>query len=400
MRDGGSEKKSFQTDGSPAARGKENYASFSSGLPQLQSRTTPAPGLPGLRLLPWPSSPDGRFRLISMRIAVDAMGGDYAPSEIVAGAVLAAADFDGITRLYLVGDETAVRKELARHAKVPGCIELYHASEAIGMDEHPATAVRRKKDSSINRALDLVKSGEADAMLSAGNTGAVMAASTLKLRTLEGIDRPAIATVLPSPYNPFILIDAGANTDCSPLQLLQFAIMGVVYARQILGRETPVVGLMSVGTEATKGNETTKEAFRLLEASGLNFKGNIEGHDLFAGRVDVVVCDGFVGNVILKTAESVGHAVGKWIKQEFTANPLRMLGALLLRGATNSMKRVMDPATYGGAPLLGINGISIVTHGSSKANAIYHAVRVARESVQSRLNQTLVREIKNMGGVP
>ena len=335
-----------------------------------------------------------------MRIAVDAMGGDFAPGEIVAGAVRAALGFPAIQRLILVGDEAAVRRELDRLPKVPASIEIRHASEAIGMDEHPATAVRRKKDSSINRAVDLVKTGEADAMLSAGNTGAVMVASTLKLRTLEGIDRPAIATVLPSPHQPFVLIDAGANTDCTPLHLTQFAVMGAVYARQILGRANPVVGLMSVGTEATKGNEVTKETFRLLTESKLNFKGNIEGHDLFTGEIDVVVCDGFVGNVILKTVESVGHAVGKWIKREFSAGPIRLAGALLLSGAIRAMKRVMDPSSYGGAPLLGVNGISIITHGASKANAIYHAVRVAKESAESRLNQMLVREIQNMGGVP
>ncbi len=334
-----------------------------------------------------------------MRIALDAMGGDFAPAEIVSGAVQGALGFPEVERLFLVGDETAIRRELARQHKVPPSIEVLHASESIGMDEHPATAVRRKKDSSINRAVDMVKKGEANAMLSAGNTGAVMVASTLKLRTLEGIDRPAIATVMPSPHRPFILVDAGANTDCTPLNLIQFAIMGTVYARQILGCPKPIVGLMSVGTEATKGNDITKESFRLLSESGLNFKGNIEGHDLFAGTVDVVVCDGFVGNVILKTAESVAHAVGLWIKQEFTAGPVRMFGALLLKGAIRAMKRVMDPSYYGGAPLLGTNGVTIITHGSSKARAIYHAVRVAKESVANNLNNILIKEIKNMGVV-
>jgi len=216
---------------------------------------------------------------IFMQIAIDAMGGDFAPGSIVSGAVQASKAMPELDKIILVGDESAIRKEYKLHKYVPENIEIRHASEVVGMDESPVTAVRRKKDSSISRAIDLVKAGEAQAMISAGNTGAVMAAAKLKLRTIEGIERPAIAAVMPTPVKPFVLIDAGANTDCSPELLFQFAVMGNVYAREILGRPDPLIGLMSVGSEDSKGNETTREAFRILEHSNMNFRGNIEGHD-------------------------------------------------------------------------------------------------------------------------
>lgn len=334
-----------------------------------------------------------------MRVAVDAMGGDFAPREIVAGAVDAARRLPSLDKLILVGDRDAVGAELAKHGPTPGNIEICHASQVIGMEEKPADSVRRKKDSSISRAVDMVKHGQAEAMMSAGNTGAVVVAATFKLRKLEGVDRPAIAAILPTPHKPFVLIDAGANTECTPLNLAQFAAMGNVYAREILRRDRPVIGLMSIGTEETKGNEITRETFRVLSKSGLEFKGNIEGHDLFKGEIDVAVCDGFVGNVILKTSESVGHAVGAWIKAEFTAGPVRMLGALLLRGATRHMQEVMNPAVYGGAPLLGVNGVCIISHGSSNALAAYNAIRVAVESVDQKLTERLVAGVKTMNGV-
>lgn len=331
-----------------------------------------------------------------MHIAVDAMGGDFAPREIVLGAVEAARSLPGLDKITLVGDETAIRREYAACGAMPGNLDIYHATEVVGMEESPANAIRRKKDNSISRAIDLVKKGVADAMISAGNTGAVVVAATLKLRTLPGIDRPAIATVMPTPEKPFVLIDAGANTDCAARLLLQFAVMGDIYAQKILGRSSPRVGLMSVGTEDSKGNEITKEAFRLISEAKLNFHGNIEGHDLYAGHVDVAVCDGFVGNVILKTSESVAHAMGDWIKQEFTRSPIRMLGALLLTRAIKDMKKRVDPDLAGGAPLLGVNGICIISHGASRARAIYHAIRVARDSVNARINELITQTI---GGV-
>ncbi|MDO9543139.1 MAG: phosphate acyltransferase PlsX [Kiritimatiellia bacterium] len=332
-----------------------------------------------------------------MQIAIDAMGGDFAPHAIVAGALRAVASLPDIEMVILVGDEAVINRECRAFGNIPSRIEIFHASESIGMNESPVNAVRHKKDSSINRSIDLIKTGRAQAMISAGNTGAVVASATLKLRTLSGIERPAIATMMPTPSKPFVLIDAGANTDCAPKLLLQFAAMGHVYAREILSQPNPIIGLMSVGTEDSKGNENTKEAFRLLTASGLNFKGNIEGHDLFKGNIDVAVCDGFVGNVILKTSESVGHAVGTWIKSEFSSNPVRMLGAICLHGALNKMKRTMNPEMYGGAPLLGIKGTCIICHGASSERAIFNAIRVARDSVHQQINDMI---IKTVGGLP
>ena len=236
-------------------------------------------------------------------------------------------------------------------------------------------------------------------MLSAGNTGAVVAASTLKLRPLKGIQRPAIATVMPTPKKPFVLLDAGANTECSAELIVQFAVMGSVYSKLILHCDNPIVGSMSVGTEDNKGNEVTKEVFRLLSESHLNFKGNIEGHDLFEGEIDVAVCDGFTGNVILKTSESVGHAVSAWIKKEFTSNPLRILGAVFLSGAIRTMKQRMNPESYGGAPLLGVNGICIICHGVSSSTAIFHAIRVGAESVKLDLNRKINEELERLGDI-
>jgi len=225
-------------------------------------------------------------------------------------------------------------------------------------------------------------------------------AATLKLRTLEGIQRPAIATVMPTTGRPIVLIDAGANTDCSADLLVEFGIMGSVYSREILGQSHPVVGLMSIGGEDSKGNEITKEAFRLLSAAPLNFRGNVEGHDLFRGETDVVVCDGFVGNVVLKTSESVAHAIGSWLKKEFKASPIRMLGALLLRGALKAIKRKMDPEMFGGAPLLGVKGVCIITHGSSSRTAIFHAVRVACEAVGHHVNDHIIEEARKLKTKP
>ena len=328
-----------------------------------------------------------------MRIAVDAMGGDFAPQEIVQGAVEAARVLDAVSRILLVGDEPAVKAELARHSGVSDKIRVVHASESIGMDEAPAHAIRRKKDSSIGKAVDLVKQGEADAVVSAGNTGAVVVAATLKLRMLDGVERPAIATIMPTQKNPFVLIDAGANTDSSPELLQQFAVMGSVCARVVLGRPEPVVGLLNIGTEEGKGNEVAKAAFRLLSQSGLNFRGNVEGHDLFEGETDVVVSDGFVGNVVLKTSESAATAIAHWIKQEFKRNPIRILGAILLSGALKAIKRRLDPEMYGGAQLLGVRGICIITHGASSSRAIFHAIRVACEAQQHHMNELITKNI-------
>lgn len=324
------------------------------------------------------------------------MGGDFAPVALVEGSVRAARELDTISSLILVGDEPRLKAELARFGEVSPKISIHHCTEVIAMGESPATAVRRKKDSSINRAVDLVKEGQADAVFSAGSTGAQVASSQLKLRTLDGIQRPAIAAVFPSPVKPFVLLDAGANTDCSPEMLLQFAVMGMVYSREVLGVTNPCVGLMSIGEEDAKGNATTKEAFGLMEASGLNFAGNIEGHDLFEGEVDVVVCDGFVGNVVLKTSESVARAIGIWLKREFLANPLRIMGAICLKGAVRSLKAKLDPSQYGGAPLLGVRGVSIIGHGSSNAMAVFNGIRSSATALKQDINHLIVAELNKV----
>lgn len=333
-----------------------------------------------------------------MRIAIDAMGGDFAPREIVKGAVEAARGLSGIETLFLVGDEAAIKAELARHGETPACIEIRHASQIVEMGESPALALRRKKDSSILRAVNLVKEGEAGAVFSAGSTGAAVAASTLRLRTLEGVDRPAIATVLPSLKNPFVLLDAGATTDCTATMLVEFAAMGGIYSKKILKVENPTVGLLSVGEEESKGSKFTKEAFQLLEKSNLNFIGNVESHDLFEGKVDVAVCDGFVGNVVLKTSESVSHAMGQWFKEALSSTPIRKFGAGILKasGAFREIKERVDPEAYGGAPLLGVKGVCIIGHGSSSSYAVYNAIRVASTAIEQQLNHLIEEEINRI----
>lgn len=335
-----------------------------------------------------------------MRIAIDAMGGDRAPEEIVKGAVEAARNLPGIEKLYLVGDETAVQAELAKHGETPECIEIRHASQVIEMADSPALALRRKKDSSIMQAVNLVKEGEAGAIFSAGSTGAAVAACTLRLRTLDNVNRPAIATVLPSIKHPFVLLDAGATTDCTAEMLVEFAAMGDIYAKKILNIETPTIGLLSIGGEDAKGSKFTKEAFQLLDKSPLNFIGNVESHDLFEGKVDVAVCDGFIGNVVLKTSESVSHAMSQWLKEAFSSTPIRKVGAGILKasGAFQEIKEKVDPEAYGGAPLLGCKGVCIIGHGSSSSYAVYNAIRVAGTAIEQRLNHLIEEEISEIFG--
>ena len=322
------------------------------------------------------------------RIALDAMGGDAAPGEIVRGGVEAVLAMKDV-KVFLVGQRDQIEAEFlklqpnvlqkVREAQAEGWIDVVHAPDVAEMDESPVNAVRHKKDCSINVAMRLVKDGRADCFVSAGNSGAVATSAILTLGRIKGVHRPAIATVLPTrlPRRPLLLLDAGANMDCRPEWLAQFAIMGSAYSHAVLNRTSPLVGLLSIGTEDCKGNELTKEAFQLLKGVGeIDFRGNVEGHDLFQGQTDVVVCDGFVGNVVLKTTESVAHAFSYWMKREFRGNFVRMLGSLLLLGAFKSLKSQMDPEIYGGAPLLGVPGAVIITHGSSSHKAIYHAIRV------------------------
>ena len=331
-----------------------------------------------------------------MKIAVDAMGGDNAPHAVVAGAVQAAKEFG--VGIILVGIEQVIREELNKHHHAKALpLEIRNATEVVDMLDSPATVFRRKKDSSIRVANELVKSGEAVAVISAGHTGAAMATSLFVLGKLEGIERPAIATIMPTMKGACIILDVGANVDCKPNHLLQFAIMGEVYSKYLLKNLNPRVGLLSIGEEATKGNELTKEAFKLLTETSLNFIGNVEGRDVMSGKADVVVCDGFIGNVVLKISEAVAETIGLMIRENIGDNLVRKLGYFMMRPAFRSLKSRIDYAEYGGAPLIGINGISIISHGRSSDRAIKNAIRVAAELAKSEVNKHLHEDIeKNM----
>ncbi len=316
------------------------------------------------------------------------MGGDKAPYATIEGAVLAARELD--IHIIVVGIKDVLERELSKYGKRLSNIEIHHASEIIDMRDAPASSVRKKKDSSINAAVKLVKEGKADAMLSAGNTGAVVCATTLYFRLLKGIERPGIAIVAPTLKGVSLIIDVGANIDPKPIHLLQYGIMGDVYSKAILNKLKPTVGLLNIGQEASKGTDFTKKAYSLFVESRLNFIGNIEGRDLFNGRCDVVVCDGFVGNVVLKVSESLAESLSALLKRELSKNFITKMGALFSKSALKTMKREMDYTEYGGAPLLGIDGTCIICHGSSTAKAIKNAIRVAAEFVNHKVNQHIV----------
>jgi phosphate acyltransferase len=329
-----------------------------------------------------------------MKIALDAMGGDFGPPNLVGGAVLALREYRRIGKLFLVGDSNQIEAELKKHRCNDSRVEIVYASQVVDMSDRAVEAVRRKKDSSISRAVDLVKHGQADAIVSAGHTGAAVAASKIKLRTLPGIDRPGIAAILPTETNVFVLIDAGANIDARPEHLFQYAIMGSVYSRHVLGYAKPSIGLVSLGEEDVKGTELTKEVFKMLRATSLNFRGNIEGRHLFENPVEVVVTDGFVGNVILKTSESIAVAIFTWLKNELKRNPKRAVGAALAKDAFRTIHRKTNYEEYGGSPLLGLNGICIIAHGASTPLAIKNALRVAVESVEHQVNPHIIEEVQ------
>ncbi len=329
-----------------------------------------------------------------MRIAVDAMGGDFAPRNIVEGVGLAIERHPGIERFYLAGDEKALKQLLDQHRLPPTKIEIVHASQVVDMSDSAALSVRRKRDSSVSVAIDLVKNGQAQAIVSAGHTGAAVAATTVKLRLLRGIARSGICSPLPNDHGICNILDAGANTDAKAKHLLHYGIMGSVYARHVLGVEDPKVGLMSVGEEDEKGTEFTKEVFAMLKQSRVNFIGNVEGHDLFQENIDIVVCDGFTGNVILKSCEATARALFKWLKQELTSSPIRYAGAMLTKGAFRAVKDRSNYETYGGSPLLGVNGVCIICHGSSSPLAICNAIRVASEAISHELNPHIEEEIE------
>lgn len=326
------------------------------------------------------------------RIAIDAMGGDHAPREIVKGALSAARD--GLARITLVGDRTQIDPLLKGVDLASLEIEVVHAAQVIAMGEAPTTALRQKKDASIAVALRLVKDGLADGVVAAGSTGAAMAAALFTLGRIAGIERPAIAVVLPTLRGPCLLLDVGANVDCKPSYLAQFGLMGSIYAETVFKLAHPRVGLFNIGEEEGKGNDQAVKAYPLLrDLPRLNFIGNIEGRDLPTGKADVVVCDGFVGNGLLKFAEGMALLLMDMLKDEIGRDKRGRLGALIMRPNLHALKRRLDYAEYGGAPLLGVNGICIIGHGSSKANGIYHAIRVAKEAVEGRAIEAIRRSL-------
>jgi len=331
---------------------------------------------------------------MEITIAIDAMGGDFAPSHPVAGGVLAAREYH--VPVLLVGRADAIQAELDKHHAGGLPIEVVNATEVVGMDESPVTAFRRKKDSSIRVAAALVRDGKAQGVVSAGNTGAVMATVKMICGVLEGVERPALCAVVPNLRGRSVWLDVGANIDCRPEHLVQFAIMGHLYAREVLGVPRPRVGVMSIGEEDTKGNEVTREAFRALKETPLNFIGNVEGRDIFNGEADVIVCDGFIGNVSLKAVESAAEAILHFMKEEIGKSWRARLGYLLARPAFRNFRKKVDYAEYGGVPLLGVRGASIICHGGSSARAIKNAVRVTIDFLQNRVNDRIHDEIARL----
>jgi glycerol-3-phosphate acyltransferase PlsX len=330
-----------------------------------------------------------------IRIAVDAMGGDYAPSEIVKGAILAAKEYP--VEILLVGREEVVRKELAEAAdELPRNIEVVDAREVIEMDDTAITPLRKKRNSSVRVCANLVAEGRADAFLSAGNTGATWTSARMVMGMIEGVSRPALAAILPNVKRNTLLLDVGANVDTKPNHLREFAVMGHFYAQMVFGIEEPRVGLMSIGEEEGKGNELTKETYRVMKETGLNFIGNAEGRDVFNGNADVVVCDGFIGNVVLKASEALGEFVSRTLREELTKTLPRRLGALLAKSAFDDLKKRMDYDEYGGAPLLGVKGGCIVCHGRSNAKAIKNAVRVAREFAMNKIDEKIQERVSDL----
>jgi phosphate acyltransferase len=323
-----------------------------------------------------------------MPIAVDAMGGDFAPRNAVAGACRAAAQ-DGAA-ILLVGDRAQVESELARYGGYGGGrVEIVHAEEVVGMDEPAITPIRRKRRSSIRICAELVKEGRAQAMVTAGNTGAAMIAAKMVIGTVAGVDRPALAAVFPNARGRTVLLDVGANVDSKPVHLRQFAVMGHFYAQEVMGTATPRIGLLSVGEEEGKGTELTREVYKVLQNAGLNFVGNVEGRDVFKGTVDVVVCDGFVGNAILKSGESLAELIGGMLREELSRSLRTKLGYLLAKPAFDGLRRRTDYTEWGAAPLLGVNGGCFIGHGRSNPRAVQNAIRRAVEFVNARVDHKI-----------
>ena len=329
-------------------------------------------------------------------IAVDAMGGDHAPRAEVEGAVLAAREWG--MNVVLVGQQEVVKHELAKHSHRGLSIEIAHASDVITMQDSPTQAVRKKRDSSVHVAAKMVRSSQADGMVSAGNTGAVMATAYLLLGTLPSVDRPALAAPFPTSRGTVsVMLDVGANVDSKAVHLEQFAVMGEIYYRAIFGTRRPRVGLLSIGEEEIKGNELTREAFNRLKNMPLQFVGNVEGREVFAGNVDVIVCDGFIGNVALKISEGLVEHMVSMLKEGLNSTLSAQVGAVLSRRAFQDIKKKLDYSEYGGAPLLGIRGVTVIGHGRSNANAIKNAIRVAAELSRAKINEKIEQELSAVG---
>ncbi|MBC8180990.1 phosphate acyltransferase PlsX [candidate division KSB1 bacterium] len=331
-----------------------------------------------------------------MKIAVDAMGGDFAPREIVTGAISAARTAKKKYEVVLVGDEAKIKHEMALHFRLDDlALSIKHASQQVEMDESPSSAIRRKKDSSIAVCMDLHKKGEVDAVVSAGNTGAVLGSALLKLRKIDKVIRPAIGAILPTGKGANLLIDVGTNVDCRPRQLLQFGIMGSVFVKKVLNIKEPKIGLLNIGEEKSKGNEVVQKAYELFDQSPINFVGNIEGRNILQEQADVIVCDGFVGNTMLKFAESINAVYTTNLRRRIGKRLQYKFGAYLMKPAFRRLKKTFDYAEYGGVPLLGVNGVVIIGHGgsSSKAicNAIFEAEKIINENVNNQIEQELAR---------
>jgi len=335
---------------------------------------------------------------LAVTIALDAMGGDHGPAVTVPGA-LAALRSQPDLNLVLVGQRVVLETELARHSGADsGRLRIQEASQVVGMDEPPAQALRGKKDSSMRVAINLVKNGEAQAIVSAGNTGALMATARFVLKTLPGIDRPAIITAFPTVHGRVYILDLGANVDSTPEQLLQFGIMGSLLVGAVERKENPLVTLLNVGVEDIKGNEVVKKADELFRASGLNYHGYAEGDEIFLRKMDVIVCDGFVGNVALKSSEGLARMISQFMKEEFTRNLFARLAALVALPVLNALRRRLDPRQYNGASLVGLNGIVIKSHGGTDAIGFEYAIRVAANEVQNQLPQLIGARLSALQG--
>ena len=327
-----------------------------------------------------------------MKIAVDAMGGDFAPRAVVEGAVLASQKFG--LRVVLVGDEDQVSKELSRYPTSKLSVYIQHAPHVVAMHDSPSAVIRKMKDTSIKVAIDLAKEGEVNGVVSAGNSGAAMALAMYVFKKLEGVERPAIATVHPTPKGHTVLLDSGGNVDCKNFHLVQFAIMGDAYAKYILGVKSPRIGLLSNGEEEGKGNELTRDVHGTLSEIPINYVGYVEGRDLNSGKVDVIVCDGFVGNVALKISEGLWETIHGILKWEARDNLRAKVAYFLMGRAMRRLEKRMDYSEYGGAPLLGINGNCVICHGSSNGKAIMNAIRLASSLAKNRLNEHLTQELQ------